>query len=207
MANEASTSDRAEAAPAITFTDQASSKLHEVISGFGRPVAGLRLQIVGRSDGEFQHVLSLIEEGQEHDGDALIEVDGIPVYLERRNLPYLNGVEVDYRYKGPNISGLEFMNPNPLWLDEASQRIQQLFDEQINPSIAAHGGYVNLLAVEGDTAYVELGGGCVGCGMADVTLKQGIEVAIKETVPSIERVVDSTDHASGTNPYFKPGKK
>ncbi|HZQ38484.1 MAG TPA: NifU family protein, partial [Dehalococcoidia bacterium] len=104
-------------------------------------------------------------------------------------------------------SGLEFINPNPLWLDERAQRIQDLFDESINPSIAAHGGSVTLLGVEDDAAYVELGGGCVGCGMADVTLKQGIAVAVKEAVPEIREVVDSTDHASGTNPYFKPAKK
>ena len=58
-----------------------------------------------------------------------------------------------------------------------------------------------------DVAYVQLGGGCVGCGMADVTLKQGIEVMIKEAVPSITAVVDQTDHASGTNPYYQPSKK
>jgi len=206
MAEEA-TGNAQQATPQLTFTEAAAAKLREVIAGYPRPVAGLRLQIVGRSNGEFQHVLSLVEQGQEQPGDAKVEVSGLSVYVEGRNMPYLDNVTVDYHYKGPNVSGLEFANPNPLWLDERAQRIQDLFDESINPSIAAHGGWVSLLAVEGDTAYVELGGGCVGCGMADVTLKQGIEVAIKDAVPSIKRVVDQTDHASGTNPYYKPSKK
>jgi len=85
--------------------------------------------------------------------------------------------------------------------------VQQVFDTQINPAIAAHGGFVQLLDVKDGVAYVQLGGGCQGCGMADVTLKQGIVVAVKEAVPEIREVVDSTDHASGANPYFKPAKK
>ena len=83
----------------------------------------------------------------------------------------------------------------------------QVLDSQINPSIAAHGGHAELVAVEGDTAYLRLSGGCQGCGMASVTLSQGIEVRLKESVPEILRVVDVTDHASGTNPYFEQAKK
>ncbi len=194
-------------APQLSFTESAVAKLNEVIDGYPRPVAGLRLQIVGRSPEGFDHVLSLVEQGKEPEGDALVEVRGLKVYVEGKNLEYLDGTKIDYRYKGPNVSGLEFDNPNPLWRDPIAQQIQQLFDEQINPAIAAHGGYVSLLDVQGDTAYVQLGGGCQGCGMADVTLKQGIEVAIKETVPEIAHVVDETDHASGSNPYFRPSKK
>ena len=133
-------------------------------------------------------------------------VAGLRVFVERRNVAYLNGVQIHYE-QGPSESRLLFMNPNPLWLDQREFRIQEVLDDKINPAIASHGGYVNLLAVEGPVAFVELGGGCQGCGMADVTLKQGIEVAIREAVPSIERVVDQTDHASGENPYFQPAKK
>lgn len=194
-------------APHVELTEAASAKLREVIDSYPRPVAGLRLQIIGRNSDGFEHVLSVVEQGQQQPGDVLTEVDGIPVYLEGRNRAYLDNVRVNYRYKGPNVSGLEFENPNPLWLDERAQTIQTLFDTQINPSIAAHGGYVSLVDVEGDTVIVKLGGGCQGCGMADVTLKQGIEVAIKQAVPSITQVLDETDHASGANPYYRPSKK
>ncbi|MBK5232950.1 MAG: NifU family protein [Thermoleophilia bacterium] len=90
---------------------------------------------------------------------------------------------------------------------DVAQRVIQVLEQQVNPSIAAHGGHAELVAVEDDAAYLRLGGGCQGCGMATVTLSQGIEVAIIETVPEIVRVIDVTDHAVGTNPYFEPAKK
>ncbi|MGO9822434.1 MAG: NifU family protein [Solirubrobacteraceae bacterium] len=90
---------------------------------------------------------------------------------------------------------------------DLARRVTAVLDRDINPSIASHGGHAELAAVEGATAYLRLGGGCQGCGMATVTLSQGIEVAITQAVSEIDRVVDVTDHASGTNPYFEPAKK
>ena len=87
-----------------------------------------------------------------------------------------------------------------------AEAIQKLLAEQINPAVAAHGGLISLVDVQDDTVYIRLEGGCQGCGMADVTLKQGIEEEIKRTVPQIATVLDVTDHAGGTNPYYQPGK-
>ena len=84
--------------------------------------------------------------------------------------------------------------------------VQQLLDERINPAVASHGGYIALVDVKDSVVYIRLEGGCQGCGMADVTLKQGVEVEIKQTVPSITAVLDVTDHAGGGNPYYQPGK-
>ncbi len=196
------------ATPEIRFTDDAAEKLAEVIGNHPNPVAGLRLQILGRAEGQFQHVLSLVEDGAQIEDDIVVETDdGIRVFVERMNAKYLDGVEINYADKGPGRTGLEFSNPNPLWMDEREELVQRIFDEQVNPAIAAHGGIVNLLAVDGDTAYVQFGGGCQGCGMVNVTLQQGVEVAVKELVPSIEHIVDATDHQSGTNPYYQPAKK
>ena len=83
----------------------------------------------------------------------------------------------------------------------------QVLEEQINPQIAAHGGRADLVAVEDSIAYLRLSGGCQGCGMASVTLSQGIEVAILDQFPEITEVVDVTDHASGSNPYYEAAKK
>jgi Fe/S biogenesis protein NfuA len=90
---------------------------------------------------------------------------------------------------------------------EVAQRVLQVLDEQINPAIASHGGVAELVAVEDNIAYLRLGGGCQGCGMAAVTLSQGIEVAILDSVPEITEVIDVTDHASGANPYYEAAKK
>jgi Fe/S biogenesis protein NfuA len=89
---------------------------------------------------------------------------------------------------------------------EMKEKVQQLLDESINPAVAGHGGFVQLIDVKDNTVYIQMGGGCQGCGMADVTLKAGIERMIKEEIPEVAEVLDTTDHASGNNPYYTPGK-
>lgn len=83
-------------------------------------------------------------------------------------------------------------------------RVKEVIETMINPGVAGHGGFVSLLGVESDTAYIQMGGGCHGCGMADVTLKQGIVQTIRSQVPEIIQVLDTTDHAAGQNPYYSP---
>jgi Fe/S biogenesis protein NfuA len=90
---------------------------------------------------------------------------------------------------------------------DLARRVIAVLERDVNPSIAAHGGHAELVAIESSVAYLRLGGGCVGCGMATVTLSQGIEVAITEAIPEIDAIIDVTDHASGRNPYFEPAKK
>jgi Fe-S cluster biogenesis protein NfuA len=87
------------------------------------------------------------------------------------------------------------------------ERVQEVLDTRINPAVAAHGGYVGLIDVQGNTVFIQMGGGCQGCGMADVTLKQGIEVEIHAAVPEVGDILDTTDHAAGRNPYYTPSKK
>jgi Fe/S biogenesis protein NfuA len=90
--------------------------------------------------------------------------------------------------------------------DEVKTKIQKILDEMINPAVASHGGYVELLDVKENVAYLKLGGGCQGCGMVNVTLKQGIEATLKEEIPQLAGVIDQTDHAGGANPYYQPAK-
>ncbi len=89
--------------------------------------------------------------------------------------------------------------------DVLRKRIQDVLDEEVNPGIAMHGGVVLLLDI-GDQGqvYVQMGGGCQGCGMVDVTLRQGIETILRERVPEMGELIDTTEHAAGTNPYFMP---
>jgi len=85
-------------------------------------------------------------------------------------------------------------------------KVQRVLDTQINPAVAGHGGQVSLLDVRGTAVYIKMGGGCQGCGMASVTLKQGIEKTIRHHVPEVTDIFDTTDHASGQNPYYSPSK-
>ena len=89
---------------------------------------------------------------------------------------------------------------------ELKERVQGLLDTAINPAVAGHGGYIELLDVKDNTAYIRMAGGCQGCGMADVTLKAGIERMIFEEIPEVTQVLDVTDHAAGSNPYYSPAK-
>ncbi|MFQ5789906.1 MAG: NifU family protein [Acidobacteriota bacterium] len=90
--------------------------------------------------------------------------------------------------------------------DEIANRIRELFAKEINPAIAAHGGWVELIDVKRNEVFIQLGGGCQGCGMADVTLKQGIEKSIRSLIPEVGAIMDTTDHAAGRNPYYQPAK-
>lgn len=191
----------------ISFSDVARSKLVEVLTGYPEPVAGLRLKIIGRTSDGFEHVLTIVEHGIEPDDDVQIDFPDFKLYVEGDRVDDLRGTSIHYEFKGPNVSGLEFHNPNPVWRDPLAHEIQRIFDEQVNPQIAAHGGYVQLLEVKGSKAYIEMGGGCQGCGMANVTLKQGVEVAVREQLPEIDELIDVTDHQSGDNPYYQPSKK
>ncbi|HEX7126225.1 MAG TPA: NifU family protein [Thermodesulfobacteriota bacterium] len=87
------------------------------------------------------------------------------------------------------------------------EKVQTIIDRDINPAVASHGGFVELIDVEDAIVYVRLGGGCQGCGMANVTLKQGIEATIRQQVPEVVAILDTTEHALGTNPYYSPAKK
>lgn len=91
--------------------------------------------------------------------------------------------------------------------DEIRARVQELLDTQINPAVGSHGGWVELLGVQGNNVFLQLGGGCQGCGMADVTLKQGIETLLRQEIPELGDVLDQTDHAAGRNPYYAQSKK
>jgi len=89
---------------------------------------------------------------------------------------------------------------------DLKEKVQTLIDTMINPAVAGHGGFVDLIDVKDNKVYLQMGGGCQGCGAADVTLKSGIERLIKEELPEVEEVLDTTDHASGSNPYYAPSK-
>lgn len=91
--------------------------------------------------------------------------------------------------------------------DELYERVSQLFEQQVNPMVARHGGLVELIDVQDAVVLLRMGGGCQGCGMASVTLRQGIEGMLSEHIPEVQGVMDITDHASGANPYFAAAKK
>lgn len=96
------------------------------------------------------------------------------------------------------------MNAEPLTDEQLKARVQEILETQVNPAIAGHGGMIELLDVRNNNVYVWMGGGCQGCRMANITLKNGVEAMLKEELPQILRVIDQTDHAEGENPFYQP---
>jgi Fe/S biogenesis protein NfuA len=202
-----------------------TEKARQKVLGFreGVPDAerqAMWVEVTGLNNGEWTYNISLKPVDSAGPDDSLEYADDLGVVVPAADVDKLRGATVDWS-DDLMSGGLLVVNPNkpdpsspaiggrpPADLTgPVPQRVMQVLTEQINPAIASHGGSAELVAVENDVAYVRLGGGCVGCGMASVTLGQGIEVAIVQAVPEVRQVVDVTDHASGTNPYYEAAKK
>jgi Fe/S biogenesis protein NfuA len=201
---------------------QITERAREKVEGFRAGVAdadqqAMWIEVTGIQAGEWTYNMALKPLDAAGADDLVQYEGGLPIVIRAADAEHLRGATVDWS-DDLMRGGLTIDNPNtpsptmgaapPADLSgPLPQRVMQVIDQQVNPAIAAHGGSAQLVAVEDSTAYVRLGGGCVGCGMATVTLSQGISVAITDAVPEIENVVDVTDHASGTNPYYEAAKK
>jgi Fe/S biogenesis protein NfuA len=186
----------------LTITPIAKEQILAAIAEEERQGLGLRVAITGRGPAGFRYSLDLVAPGENLPDDLVVEEGDFKIFVDKKSAPKLEGSTIDFVIRLQE-SGFKFDNPNSMWSEERAQKVQQVIDQRINPSIAAHGGYVTLLDVRDDVAYISFGGGCQGCGMVDVTLKQGVQVMIKEAVPELKDVLDTTDHAAGTNPYYQ----
>jgi len=172
----------------------------------------LWVEVAGVSGNAFTYDMAFLRREEIDPTDLVAEQDGLTVVWPAHCASELDGatIAVDPQLGG----GLVIENPNtpspafgaaPDSLSGTVQeRVAQVIAYHINPAIASHGGACALVGVEGDAAMVQLMGGCQGCGMSRVTLQQGIETAILSSVPEITRVVDVTDHAAGTSPFYAP---
>lgn len=223
------------AEPTLAITEQAIEKFRSFRAESEDPERqAMWVEVSGASGGEYVYKISLNALDAARQSDVVQDHDDLAIVVPEPSVAKLRGATIDWS-ETLEQTGFALVNPNkppvpaelpmmslptvppasppidtrpPADLSgDVAQRVIQVIDQQINPSIAQHGGHAELVAVEKDTAYVRLGGGCQGCGMASVTLGQGIEVAVTEAVPEIAHVVDVTDHATGTNPYFEPAKK
>ena len=186
----------------LTITDKAREMLEEFISqADGGEDLAVRIEIIGRGPKGFQYDLQLIENKDSKDDDIQTNSSGFDVIIAQKSVQYIDGTTLDFKETLMG-GGFSFENPNPLWIDELSQTVAEIIEEKVNPAVASHGGHVDFIGISEGKALIAFGGGCQGCGMADVTLKQGVEVMIIDNVPGITGVVDTTDHAAGTNPFY-----
>jgi Fe/S biogenesis protein NfuA len=200
----------------LTITEEARAKVLEVRAAEADDTdLALWVEVNGEQGGAYTYLMEFRPVAELDADVALQHHDDLPVEIPDSSVELLRGATLAFN------GGMVMQNPNrpvpasPVMADrppadlsgDVPQRVIQVLEEQINPSIASHGGHAELVAVEESIAYLRLSGGCQGCGMAAVTLSQGIEVAILDMVPEITEVVDVTDHATGSNPYYEAAKK
>ena len=197
----------------LTVTAPARDKILELRAQEDDPdTLGLRIEVTGVQGVEYTYDLTFdpVDEADEGAGD-LIEAQGdLPVIIPGDSVDSLRGATLDLPTTDGQ-QGLVLRNPNrpdPLsgmhmeLTGSVEDKVRQLLDGQINPSLAMHGGFAALERVEGDTVYVTMGGGCQGCAVSAMTLREGIARSIKEAIPEVSEVLDTTDHALGENPYY-----
>lgn len=196
----------------ITLTDEAVGKIRAALESQSEKNA-LRLEARAAGGSDFKYSMRLISLEEQTSEDILRQVDGLQLVIDPGSARNLNGATVDYEDRVVR-SGFKFHNPNKPETPSigsgprsdltgpVADRVRFLLDSELNPAVAAHGGQISLVGVRDNKVYLSFGGGCHGCGMVDVTLKQGVEARIREVIPEIEEVVDTTDHSTGENPFY-----
>jgi Fe/S biogenesis protein NfuA len=188
--------------PILTVTPDARAKIDSVRASNDFLDAMLRVKIAARQGPRFLYEIALEDPLERTDGDLMVDLDGLTVVVDRATAPDLAGATIDLD-SGVTGGGLRVDNPNEGWKDPLAAAVQEVLDRQINPGVGSHGGMVTLVEVRDGTAYMRFGGGCQGCAAVDITLKRGVERAVRQAVPQITAIVDATDHAAGTNPYYR----
>jgi len=189
----------------MEVTELARKKVLEVAEAQDRAGSGLRITVTGGGTAMAEFGLQFVNPDEFNDDDTVFEAGEFKICMDPASAKFLEGAKVDF-IDETSGAGFKIDAPNafpPQPSGPVAEKIQKVIDERINPSLAGHGGRVSLEGLKDDIAFLRFGGGCHGCGMVNTTLKDGVEVMIKEEVPEIKAVQDVTDHSSGDNPYYR----
>ncbi len=201
-----------EANSPIALSEAARDRIRRALASADPPRRHLRIEVV-EYDRRWDYRMLGLADDEIAPEDVVFELGGFSLVLDPRSAQRLEGATLHYR-ESLVESGFVFDNPaapeSPILPSGARddlvgpvpERVRLLLDSEINPAIAAHGGRVEMVEYRDGKVLLAFGGGCHGCGLVDVTLKQGIERRIREVVPEVVEVVDTTDHATGANPYL-----
>jgi Fe/S biogenesis protein NfuA len=202
----------------ITVTDAARAVILETrATEPGGDELALQIEVVGEGATDYLYELTFAPLDDAAGDDALGYSEELAVLVPETSVPRLRGATLDH----VEPTGLVLRNPNrpqpsppsPATIEKVhlegsvEDRLQQLLDGEINPMLAAHGGFAAVDRVEGEIAYMIMGGGCQGCGLAQLTLTEGIKATVEDRIPEISEVIDVTDHAAGDNPFYQPNSK
>ncbi len=190
----------------ITFTDEARERVLAFMEMEDGELV-VKIEVLDSSPLAPRYDLALIEASERGEADETLDGGGFGLVVDSESAVLLDGATVDW-VETIRGSGFKVENPNIKPIGEATpagplvERAKHVIEYQINPSIAGHGGAVNLIDVRDDVIYLEMQGGCQGCGMAAMTLAQGIRRILLEALPEIRDIVDVTNHNAGANPYY-----
>ena len=196
----------------LELTPSAVDKIAELIAtrAAGPQAVRVIVQLGGANGGQSE--FKFVDPSSQLEEDTVLDMGPFMIFMDPKANEALVNAKVDFdEQKYASGFHIEYDNPMSRYLnsrrkdwgdDPIANKVQDVVDNQINPGVAGHGGWVVLLDVQGDTAYIEMGGGCRGCAISQMTLKDGIERIIKEEIPEILRVLDTTDHSNGENPYY-----
>jgi len=192
----------------IQISENAQTHFRKLIEREALPGLGVRLAAVHPGTARADVRLEFAEPGDLQGDEWAVDCEGFTLWLDAASVKFLDGAEIDFtsqatggqlQIRAPKIKG-----EAPDASASLVERVRWLVEHEINPQLASHGGHVAVTEVTADGVVVlRFGGGCHGCGMADVTLKQGIEKTLLQKVPGVTAVRDATDHATGTAPYIK----
>lgn len=195
----------------LTVTETAITKILELRESEEEPAGlALRVAVTGVRGPEYTYDLTFEPVAEAEESDLVYQQGGLPVIVPADSMDALQGATLDLP-STDGQGGLVLRNPNRpdplagLDLDltgSTAEKVQQLLDQQINPSLASHGGFAQLKGVDGDKVYVLMGGGCQGCAVSAMTLREGIAASITAAIPEVTEVIDVTDHDAGENPYY-----
>lgn len=192
----------------LTFTDRAREMVQAFIKQSDGELSYLRISSHG-SPMAPQFELTLVSEDEREDSEVQVDLDGLSVLIPDASVDALRGATVDF-VERVNESGFEVRPaegaaaaPRSTPMGALADRVREVLDAQVNPAIASHGGAISLVDVQDTEIYLEMSGGCQGCAMSRLTLRQGVERMLRQAIPELTAVHDVTDHASGVNPYFQ----
>ena len=195
----------------LTVAPDALERVLEIRDGEEDPGSlCLRVAITGSSGTDYTYDLAFEEVSKLEENDDVSVQGGLTVVVAADSIDEMRGATLDVpRTSGQG--GLVIRNPNkpnPLvgrnieLTGDIADKVRQLLAEAVNPSLASHGGFADLVGVDGTTVFITMGGGCQGCSMSAATLVEGIQVAIKEALPEVTEIIDATDHDAGENPFY-----
>ncbi len=191
----------------IEITESAQEYLSDLLLKQDCEGIAIRLFIADPGTPKAETCIAYCRPGEEQEDDQPLELPKLKAYLDKRSVPFLEDAKVDYA--ADRLGGqLSIRAPNsrmPRVTDDSpvEDKVNYVLHSEINPGLAAHGGNISLEEMDGDIAVLQFGGGCQGCGMADVTLKDGVERTLLEKIPELKGVRDITDHSDSSQAFYK----